>query len=353
MITRIASDEILEQAFDWLGQARKDYSANADIWHLKHHWRHRKPAIQQALRAGHYHFSPLNRYEIDGDTLCLWSAEDALVLKALAIVLSEEIAPQLSRRCYHAAGLGGLKAAVRDTDLMASEYTFVFKSDINSYYASIQHDTLLAELDQLIADKAVVRLIAQSLQRVETRGGLFWEFNVGIPMGSPLSPLLGAIALLPLDRALTQQGLYYARFMDDWVVLTKTRHQLRKMIKVSHQVLTTLKMKMHPDKTFIGRISKGFDFLGYHFNGKTLQVAAQTIGRFTIKLAALYEQNAKKTTKQVLEYMNRWLGWLKGGLNNLIYPAELECLWRKEGDAGEDLINKILTSNLCYSTSAP
>jgi hypothetical protein len=32
-------------------------------------------------------------------------------------------------------------------------------------------------------------------------------------------------------------------------------------------------LERHPDKTFIGRISKGFDFLGYHFGPDGLTVA--------------------------------------------------------------------------------
>ncbi len=33
------------------------------------------------------------------------------------------------------------------------------------------------------------------------------------------------------------------------------------------------KSRLHPDKTFIGRSEKGFDFLGYHFSRDGLRVA--------------------------------------------------------------------------------
>ena len=35
-----------------------------------------------------------------------------------------------------------------------------------------------------------------------------------------------------------------------------------------NQTLNELKVEKHPDKTFIGRIAKGFDFLGYSFEPK-------------------------------------------------------------------------------------
>lgn len=44
--------------------------------------------------------------------------------------------------------------------------------------------------------------------------------------------------------------------MDDWVILVTTQSQLRRVIKMTHRVLKQLKLKMHPDKTMIGRIAK-------------------------------------------------------------------------------------------------
>ena len=32
------------------------------------------------------------------------------------------------------------------------------------------------------------------------------------------------------------------------------------------EVLNDLSLDKHPDKRFIGRVEKGFDFLGYHFS---------------------------------------------------------------------------------------
>ena len=60
-------------------------------------------------------------------------------------------------------------------------------------------------------------------------------------------------------------GLFYVRFMDDMLVLSPTRWKLKRAVKRLNEVFNDLKLEKHPDKTFIGRIEKGFDFLGYHF----------------------------------------------------------------------------------------
>jgi len=47
------------------------------------------------------------------------------------------------------------------------------------------------------------------------------------------------------------------------------------------------------DKTFIGRIEKGFDFLGYHFSPEGLSVAEKTIEKFLARAVRLYEQSRR------------------------------------------------------------
>jgi hypothetical protein len=65
---------------------------------------------------------------------------------------------------------------------------------------------------------------------------------------------------------------------------------LREAIRVLNQTFSELRLEKHPDKTFIGRIEKGFDFPGYHFSPEGLSVAAKTIEDFVSRPVRLYEQ---------------------------------------------------------------
>ena len=49
------------------------------------------------------------------------------------------------------------------------------------------------------------------------------------------------------------------------MVLAPTRRKLRKAITAVNEVMAQLRVLQHPEKTFIGRIARGFDFLGYWF----------------------------------------------------------------------------------------
>ena len=97
------------------------------------------------------------------------------------------------------------------------------------------------------------------------------------------------------------------RFMDDWIVLCKTRHILKKIIRCTYQVLGQLKLDLHPDKTYIGKIDKGFDFLGYHFDLIDLSLAKATLDKAIARLQQLFEQGASST--RLAEYWRRFIQW--------------------------------------------
>ena len=82
--------------------------------------------------------------------------------------------------------------------------------------------------------------------------------------------------------------------------------------------IQSLKLEKHPGKTFIGKVAKGFDFLGYHFSPQGLIVANITWAKFVSRLHRLYEQ--KKTQPEwaalIGDYVTRWWRWVQAGINN-------------------------------------
>jgi len=110
------------------------------------------------------------------------------------------------------------------------------------------------------------------------------------------------------DVAMEKLGLFYVRFMDDMLVLAPTRWKLKTAVKRLNEVFNELKVEKHPDKTFIGRIEKGFDFLGYHFSREGLTVAKDTLERFVERATRLYEQERERPEgpSALGMYVRRW-----------------------------------------------
>jgi hypothetical protein len=192
-------------------------------------------------------------------------------------------------------------------------HRFVCISDVWSYYDSIDHIRLLDRVARVVPDRGIVNLVGQYLRRTAEAGGDYWTFTRGISLGCPLSRVIGAFFLLDLDRAFEGTGLFYVRFMDDIVVLAPTRWTLRPAVRQVHQTLTALGLATHPDKTFIGRVEHGFDFLGYHITPQGLSVAPATWQRFCDRAHRLYEREQGKPEgfPWLGVYMRRFAGWAR------------------------------------------
>lgn len=310
---QIASDEVLEQAFEWLCKRREKYSENSDVWNIRRKWRDIKIQLQADLLAGRYRFTPLEQIRLNGENIELWTSLDALVLKATAIVLNQRLKPIFSKHCCHITGNGGAKGAVRSVYENQDKNRFVFRTDVKSYYANINHKILYEQLRRHIKDQRVLDLLKGYIERTVYYGGTWRDVKCGISLGCPLSPIMGALYLKELDDRMAETGLFYRRFMDDWVILAPTRWKLRSAIKIVNQILNDLKVEQHPDKTFIGRISRGFDFLGYSFKPSQLKLAEKTLQNFVERITRLYEQDAD--LDRIGQYVRHFIKWSKAGVS--------------------------------------
>ncbi len=100
LLAAIDSDSVLDAGFAWLCKRRRDYPDHADVWDFRRDWHGEKAHLQSDLSAGDFRFGLLDSItKADGEEIDLWSARDALVLKAMTIVLQPTL--PVSNRCTH------------------------------------------------------------------------------------------------------------------------------------------------------------------------------------------------------------------------------------------------------------
>jgi hypothetical protein len=245
----------------------------------------------------------------------------------LAMALPDALA--LSRHCTHIKGHGGLKATVSALHAALPDYRYVMKTDVKRYYESIDHTILLKQLDKDIADSFIWRLLVQFVKRTVERGGTFKSITCGISRGCSLSPIIAAYYLKSLDKQMEGDPRYfYRRYMDDVIVLAKTRWHLRKAVRIVNQHFNQLKVAQAPDKTFIGKISKGFDFLGYQFGKDKLRVSKRTLENHIRRLTQLYEQKKHLPNWKMLldDYRQHWVTWVYSGIPSSIIKFDNESV---------------------------
>jgi RNA-directed DNA polymerase len=144
-LSSLTTTAVVDLAWEWLCKRRRDYPDSADIWWLRGNWDNEKQSLRHLLKSGDYHFEPLLQVtRRDGEMIELWSARDSLALKALTIVLADAF--EVSDRCTHIKGNGGSKGAVKQLAAALPDYRFVFRTDVKSFYASIDHWALYEQL---------------------------------------------------------------------------------------------------------------------------------------------------------------------------------------------------------------
>jgi RNA-directed DNA polymerase len=145
---------------------------------------------------------------------------------------------------------------------------WVVDLDIEKCYDSIPHEPLIDRVAGQIADGKVLDLIRRFL-----KSGVMEEMNIrhettGTPQGGIISPLLANIFLHDLDVALEAQGVTWVRYADDVVALCRSREEAERVLEQIRLVLAGLGLKLSPDKTRIVHVDEGFDYLGWHYQGR-------------------------------------------------------------------------------------
>ena len=191
---------------------------------------------------------------------------DRVAQRAVAQILSEDFEALMARSSFgYRRGLSRLNARDRIQLLYRQGYRWFFEADIDDFFDSVSHDLLAVRLRSLLPDDPVVGLLMAWMGApVQFRGERI-ERPMGLPQGSPLSPLLANLLLDDFDADLEAYGMTLVRFADDFIVVCKSREEAEAAAIRAEASLAELGLTMNPQKSRIGHFDQGLHFLGYTF----------------------------------------------------------------------------------------
>lgn len=235
--------------------------------------------------------------------------------------LCAKVAPEEDpRRC-----VGG--AAQRVLELREQGYEWVFETDIESFFPSIDRTRLFGELLPLLRDDSVSDLIRAfldtSVANAEELGNLagLWDPERGVPQGGVLSPTLANFYLFEHDKSLTEAGFRLIRYVDDLIVMTRTYDEAAAAHSECKTLLAKTGLSIHPlgeetngrVKTNIRAPGEPFDFLGLRFAARSIRPTPAKFESLRERLLQMTETEGNNwTLVDVIQRLN-WCvtGWVK------------------------------------------
>jgi hypothetical protein len=151
-------------------------------------------------------------------------AGDRIVQTALKMVIEPIFDTQFRPGSYGFRPGRSCKNALREVDRLLKEgFTWVVDADLQSYFASIPHDRLMALVKGSISDGPVLSLLEGFLQQDIMKDMARWQPTAGTPQepapglnrGAVVSPLLANLYLHPLDLLMEEGGCRMVRYADD------------------------------------------------------------------------------------------------------------------------------------------
>lgn len=249
------------------------------FWIFIHDWPKEKLRFLVDFMAGTYHFEPMTTYAMPDETITVWSYADRLFMRSLLKIIKPFFKHIISPNCFHLTGASGVKNALGFLNKAWKKETFRYflRVDIKSYYASINHKILVSQIKSHFKDPRVVKYLEDIITIPVIKNAVVFTPTQGIPRRSSLSCFFGALYLSPLDAAFEAvNGVCYLRFMDDILILTKTKRQFCKAKRRLQKILQALKLKVSRTKTKIGVLSRGFHFLGVNFKINAVSLPKDT-----------------------------------------------------------------------------
>lgn len=183
------------------------------------------------------------------------------------------------------------------------------KTDIETFYASIDRSILMGQLKSKVRKAVVYELLEKAINTSTGQPGSVSSSipagtKEGIPEGLPISNALANLYLQGIDvKYRTLDNCLYWRYVDDILILTSDALTQKIKDGISSD-MDLLSLKLSKEKTISGKITEGFEFLGYFISSDKISVRRSSVIALERTIETIFRNyaNAKKPNKKYLQW---------------------------------------------------
>lgn len=255
--------------------------------------------------------APLSRYQIR--PLPYYNTEAGAGERALARALRGEFVPKV-RRLLPGHHLGGLRhdTAVRFVRRHKRAYPCFVKADIRRFFPGIRHKDAVVGAQIAYRDLLGLDYVPRTFKERYVGPLHAWlshlPLHCGLPIGSPLSGVLGPAMLLPLWLRLKREfGCPMLVYMDDVLICTEDERQAAEVYAYMDRYLhREWGLELNRDKSGSGRFAtSAVVFCGWEFAGGYAHIAPEKEEAFRERIRSLVRRVRKPDARAFIKRLNR------------------------------------------------
>ena len=287
--------------------------------------------LRRTLLDGKYRPGPYRSFVIREPKERLISAapfRHRVVHHALTQVIEPVFEPRFTTRSFASRRGFGTHQAVALAIRACRRYRYVLKCDIRKYFPSIDHVVLKGKLRQVLKCEptlALAELIIdgsnpqEEIEEYFAGDTLFTphERRRGLPLGNQTSQFFANVYLNSLDHLVLRELRpgEYARYVDDFVLFSDSKSELRGMREEIDAHLDSLRLRVHERKSRIYRTADGLTFLGWQITPQGVWLKRDCVVRMRRRLRFIERELAagRMEWAEVRQRVCSWIGHAQWG----------------------------------------
>jgi RNA-directed DNA polymerase len=290
--------------------------------------------LEAELKSRSYQPGPVRRVSIPKPNspsggerhLGIANVRDRVVQQSILMALNPYFDPRFSKSSYGfregRSQRGAIEAA---RSHVANGKEWVVDLDLEKFFDTVNHDRVLHLIREKVSDRRLLKVIALTLRSGVEIDGKVEKSTIGLPQGSPLSPLLSNVVLDRLDKELEKRGLDFVRYADDANIFVGSQKAAERILaSVTKYIEQKLKLRVNRDKSQTA-LSKTVKFLGMTMlAGGLAMISIGAMKKAKEKVKELIPRSGRGSIETQVERVNLWYQGWSGYYAMTNYPSQLK-----------------------------